>query len=155
MSRPIYETGADRNREDACAQRVCDALGCEMVKLTGEYSRIDRLATWPRGSQRPAFVEIKCRKAFHDQYPTLILSAAKWRYGVTLSQATGGDFYVVASYYDGDWLYAYNPQHVADRAVWLQHGGRTRQTRDPLDVEPVMHIASELFLPLPESASED
>lgn len=154
MSRPIYESNADRGREDRVADRVGAALGCRMVKLTGQYARMDRLAEWPTG-RRHAFVEIKCRKSFHDQYPTLMLSAAKWRDGVDMAEATGGDFYVVASYLDGVWLYAYNPQHVADRAVWLQHGGRTRQTRDPLDVEPVMHIASELFLPLPESASED
>ena len=149
MSRPRYETSADLSREDACAARVSSALSCEMVKLTGQYSRMDRLATWPRAKRRHAFVEIKCRKAMQGTYPTLMLSAAKWRDGVDMAEATGGDFIVVASYLDGDWLYSYHPSHVSQRRVWLEHGGRTRNTRDALDIEPVMHIASDLFLPLP------
>lgn len=152
MSRPLYETNADRGREDACAFRVSVALGCKMVKLTGQYSRMDRLATWPKGFHRHAFVEIKCRKAQYGQYPSLMLSAAKWRDGVDMAEATGGEFVIVASYLDGDWIYTYHPNHVAQQRVWLEHGGRTRNTRDALDIEPVMHISSELFLPLPATS---
>ena len=155
MSRPLYETNADRSREDACAARVSAALGCEMVKLTGQYSRMDRLATWRKSDRRHAFIEIKCRKAQYGQYPSLMLSAAKWRDGIDMAEATGGDFFVVASYLDGDWIYAYHATHVSGHRVWLEHGGRTRNTRDALDIEPVMHIASDLFLPLPAAPSED
>jgi hypothetical protein len=144
LSREQYETQADREREQACVQRFVRTFGYSMHKLTGQYSRLDWLLTPIHGGP-PAWVEVKCRKHAYERHPTVLLSAAKWREGVSMAQATGGEFILLINFLDGDYAYVYSPGHLTSRKVWLEHGGRTRDTRDAGDIEPVMHISSNLF----------
>lgn len=145
MTRPAYESSADRSREQACADRVLASLGhgAMLAKLNGQYSRIDFLALRP--GKKPLWIEIKCRNARMDSYPSLMLSAAKWQAGIELAEATGGLFVVVAAYEDGDCAYTYKREHVESGSVSLIYGGRTKATRDAGDVEPVMLIPKSLF----------
>jgi hypothetical protein len=148
MSRPAYETDEDRKREEACAFRFAERARCNVRKLGGQYARLDWLALWPNTGKQ-AWIEIKCRKVPYNAYPSLMLSAAKWAEGVRLAEATGTMFLVVAAYTDGDYVYAFDPDHLDNHRVRLDYGGRTRATRDTGDVEPVVHISSHLFWKVP------
>jgi hypothetical protein len=143
--RPTYETESDREREEACAKRILSRLGAGamMVKLNGQYSRIDRLALRP--GKKPLWIEIKCRSARSDSYPSLMLSCAKWQAGVEMADATGGQFVIVAAYTDGDYAYTYKREHVNSGEVQVVFGGRTLHTRDAGDVEPVVMIPKQFF----------
>ena len=143
---PLYETDVDRSREQEVADRLSKVVGGKIVKLSGQYARLDRMIVWP--DKRHAFVEIKCRNVGHDAYPTLMLSAAKWREGVEMAWTTGGKFLVVAGYRDGDWAYLYDQRDIDTRAIWCEYGGRTVQTRGSTDIEPVIHIPSTLMIPV-------
>lgn len=144
--RTRYESSADREAEAAAANRLSKALGATVHKLTGQYDRLDYMLVMPE--EIHAFVEIKCRDAGMRAYPTLMLSAAKWREGISLAESTGGKFLVMAAYRDGDLVYVFDRSDVVSRAVWCEYGGRTSSTRDAGDIEPVMHIPTQLMLPL-------
>ena len=148
MTRPAYETEADRKREEACVIRFAERTRCNVRKLSGQYSRLDWLALWPY-SGKQAWIEVKCRKIRYGQYPSLILSAAKWSEGVRLAESTGALFLVLVEYMDGDYVYSFDPDHLDGGTVRLDYGGRTRATRDAGDVEPVVHISSHLFWKVP------
>jgi len=145
LSRPAYETADDRTREQACADRMLSRLGegAILIKLNGQYSGLDRLALRP--GKKPIWLEIKCRAVSREQYPTLMLSVAKWQAGVEMAEATGGLFVVVAAYKDGDCAYTYRREHVEQGTVRVEYGGRTLHTRDAGDVEPVVMIPKSLF----------
>lgn len=144
MTRPAYETEADRIREQKCALRFGIVAKCNMRKLGGQYARLDWLASWPTTGQQ-AWVEVKCRNARFGEYPSLLLSAAKWTEGVKYAEATGSMFIVLAAYEDGDYAYCYDADHLDNHRVRLEYGGRTKAVRDNGDVEPVVHISSNLF----------
>lgn len=141
--RPLYETQQDRLLEEACAEKYAAKMGVRLFKLSDQYRRMDRLAIDDKG--RHAWLEIKCRKVSRGTYPTLMLSVAKWVAGIQMAQATGGSFVVIAGYTDGIWRYRYRPQDVSDGLIRLEYGGRTTQTRDSGDIEPVMHIPTWMF----------
>lgn len=143
MSRPTYESEEDRIREQKCALRFGVAAKCSMRKLHGQYARLDWFASWPSGQQ--AWIEVKCRTARYGQYPSLMLSAAKWAAGVQFAEATGAMFLVLAAYEDGDYVYRFDSDHLDNHRVRLEYGGRTKAVRDNGDMEPVVHISSNLF----------
>lgn len=144
--RPLYESSADRAREAEAVGRLATALGAKVHKLTGQYARLDYMVVLPGNIH--AFVEIKCRNAGLGAYPTLMISAAKWREGISMAEATGGKFLIMAAYKDGDLVYLFDRKDVESKAVWCEFGGRTANTRDTGDIEPVMQIPTRLMLPL-------
>ena len=147
MSRPTYVTSEDVNKAWACVCRLAAAYGYGAYKNPGQYSRIDflLLSQSRRAPGHAIWVEVKCRTHAFGQFPTLLISAMKWKEGIELARTTGAGFCILVNYTDGDYFYGYKPAHVADGRVYLEHGGRTRNTRDGGDIEPVMHIPMSLF----------
>lgn len=149
MTRPQYETNAQRSREWACACRFAHAFNYSFHKLGGQYSRLDGLCLPKQRGQQPVWLEVKCRTHAFAAYPTLLLSAAKWREGVEMAASTGALFVLCVEFTDGDYVYVHDAGDFAAGHVWLDYGGRTNQTRDAGDIEPVVHIAVRKFSRIP------
>lgn len=75
MSRPRYETAADRSREAVAAQRWADAFNGVTVEKLPHGHDADFLATDAKGRQ--ALVEIKTRTCTSSTYPTYHVSRDK------------------------------------------------------------------------------
>lgn len=88
------------------------------------------------------FAEVKSRTNNHDQYPTLMLSLNKWLRMANFSKHTGLFFGVAVEYLDG--IYFYRHKHENADKYKVVEGGRTKNTRDDLDIEWVIHIPVEL-----------
>jgi hypothetical protein len=97
------------------------------------------------------FVEIKCRNCASDKYDTLMISLGKVVAGQELSEISHVPFFIVVNYTDGTFAfkYIYNPD------IRLAYGGRTVQTRDCADEEPVLFIPVKLFVEVPSSDEYD
>lgn len=161
--RPRYETEQDLERETACVSRFLNASknNRTVVKLYDtnnvHYSNLDRFAYDTDSKVAVALIEVKCRSHAFTKYPTLLISAGKWRDGVAFSQACGVPFVILIAFADGDYYYVYRPADVAhgivsqreaklnNDKIWCEWGGRTVNTRDSGDIEPVMHIPMKLF----------
>lgn len=129
----MYESGQDRLNEKGVSERLTEAWGVEFHKMPISYY-LDYLVT--KNGDAVGVAEVKCRKCRHDQYPTLMLSLAKWNHGIDYVRKNGVSFLVVASYLDGLWRYLYDPEDDFS----IKWGGRTAHTRDNADIEPVIHI---------------
>lgn len=145
MTRQRYETPQDVERAYACARDFAVRINYEIWRLSGQYERLDYLLLPKRSGDLPVWLDVKCRSHSYGEYPTLILSAAKWREGVTMAQTTGGHFAVLVRYLDADYAYVYDPLDVKAGKIFLSWGGRTVHTRDRGDIEPVMEIPITLF----------
>jgi len=92
-------------------------------------------------NQKPvAIAEVKCRTNPREQYPTLMLSLAKWMHGKQLAKELAVPFLVVIKWTDGIFWH-----EVTDKSL-ISHGfgGRTDRNDDQ-DVEPVVYIPINLF----------
>lgn len=152
MTRPLYESQQDRDNEQACIKQFCDQFGFTYAKLP-YYKHIDYLLYSATNSRARAWVEIKVRRHNYGRFPTLLLSSLKWAEGLKLSQATGIPFWILIRWENGLFGYAAKQADVDSGQVWLEYGGRTTQTRDEGDIEPVMHIPIKLFHPVRAQAS--
>ena len=133
--RPRYETPEDLNREKAVALLLEGHFGAEAVKLPESY-RVD-YAYFSRGRNPTpvAFCEIKCRNRAYDQYPTMVLSQSKWDVLVKLAKDRWVPVHFATQLLDG--LYLMTCRDVPYDVVV---GGRTVDTRDEWDIEPVVLI---------------
>lgn len=159
--RERFETPEDRERQTQLAKEVARALGWAMRPLVESNSHytLDYFATALGSRRGVAWVEVKRR--FHEfgKYPTIMVSAGKWREGVSLAQTTGLDFWLIFRFDNGVWSFRYAGGEVPSSApaptdfgplgkVWCEWGGRTLNDRDGADAEPVMHLPLKLWSPL-------
>lgn len=114
-------------------EAIESAWGCELHKLPVSY-RVDYCAV--RNRSIKGWVEIKCRQHSLYKYDTLMLSLGKWNFGLDLERTTGKPFFVVARFSCGAIVFA-RASKIDPVIVW---GGRTKQTRDSADLEPVVMI---------------
>jgi hypothetical protein len=130
--RPRYETADDLTRERFVADQLMKVGGLRLQKLPVHYL-VDFFH--PR-----RIVEVKCRQHAHDAYPTLMLSLAKWQAGIYLAHLMHPQtvFVVAAGFTDGIWTCSVAHKALPDYDIKM--GGRTKQTRDGADIEPVVHI---------------
>ena len=133
MSRPLYETSANLSNEQSVAGLIEKRWNVKLQKLPISY-KVDFCAV--RGKEVVAWMEIKCRNHPAGQYPTLMLSVLKWQAGIQLHQSTSAPLFLVARFACGTILYA----EAILTDVEVEYGGRTAQTRDSADVEPVVMI---------------
>ena len=94
-------------------------------------------------NNRPVWIEFKRRSHSYGKYPDVILSALKWWKATSLAARTGGIFSFAVAFDDETRVAHWNPENP-----WtprLSYGGRTRNTRDNADIEPVAHIDIERF----------
>lgn len=124
-----------RVKEEGCVQRLNGAWRHELRKLPISY-RVDRAVI--HGDAILAWLEIKCRTHSFATYDTLLLSMLKWSAGIEWFRVTGLPFVVVASLEDGDFYYVFRDDD--EYTFVITFTGRTKNTRDDGDVEPVIHI---------------
>lgn len=140
--RDWYETDNDLAKESRCMETFTMAYGAVAHKLPVSY-HLDYMVE--REGKATAWAEVKCRNNPSTRYPDLMLSILKWNVGVGLSIHTGLPFILVAGFDDGVFWYRYKPDHT----IPIRWGGRTKNTRDRADIEPVAHIPIPLFTKVP------
>ena len=144
--RPRYETATDRLVEAEVAAMLRDQHQLVCHKLPISY-RVDWIVYAPGPLVNPnrlhGFIELKGRKIPRNQYPTLILSLAKYAAGCDLARITNTAFWVAARWTDGVGFC-----RVDDLVADIQMGGRTDRG-DSADIEPVIHIPISEFQDAP------
>jgi hypothetical protein len=129
--RPLYESSFDLKNENDVSEQLSDLWDCTFHKLPISY-HIDWMLM--KNNKSVAFAELKTRKNSSKQYPTLLLSLAKWIYGNHLSKATSLPFLIIAKWTDG--IFYVNSNNAK---VTFGIGGRTDRN-DNQDIEPVVYI---------------
>jgi hypothetical protein len=138
MTRPEYETPADRARELEVASGVARAWGLEARQLPRRYPVDFALLEFGRVA---AFLEVKVRPGVRsDTYPTLLLSSAKWAGGMGLARDFGIPVFVVARWDDRTGVLLVDPSS----RLPLTFGGR-RDRADWQDEEPCVFLPVRAF----------
>lgn len=142
-----YETEEDRRKAKACVERFAACIGLSLQQLD-QFAPLDYLGRC-LATRRDFWIEVKCRNNTHTAFKTTIIDVAKWNKAVELAKATNGEFCFLVNFTDGDYVYRYEPEHVASGIVFPRMGGRTRDTRDANDIQLVMHVPVKLFRHIP------
>jgi hypothetical protein len=139
--RPAYEK--HKNREDGwqTASDFSKIHGFSFRKNPNQY-RINY--SMVRGGRIECFLEARERTHEFGKYPTEMVTLAKWIAGVEMGRVTGKPVLLAVSYGD-----AQKVVRIAEGAsgVYYGWGGRTDRG-DAQDVEPVIHIPKERFMPI-------
>jgi hypothetical protein len=133
--RPRYETSEDRSHEESFANMLHERAGITAWKLPVSYA-VDFFAL--STEDRPIWIEFKRRHHQFGKYPDVILSALKWWNATSLTSRTGGTLVFAVEFDDQTRVCHWDPDNPWKPRI--SHGGRTRDTRDTADVEPVAHI---------------
>jgi hypothetical protein len=144
MPRKRYETPEDRAKQQEVMDFVQAAWGDKVVHLPKSY-QLDCAGIDDVSGEVEWIGEIKCRNHTSTKYDDLIISLLKFERGRTLTGAAGDrlpmEFYIIVKFEDAVMAHACNfKQHYT-----VTHGGRTLNTRDFEDVEPVVHIPMHMF----------
>lgn len=140
MSRPIYENAKNRQDEVWAQEKIETWARCTLEKLPYK-DHIDWKAY--RNGDLVALIEFKRRTCTKNQYPTYMISSAKWRNGLSMSNTYGVPFILTVRWADG--LYYL---HVKDSVpLTLASGGRWDRG-DDLDVEEMVYVDTNLFKPI-------
>jgi len=99
--------------------------------------RIDWFAT--RNGQASAVIEYKRRFVERNQYDSIFLSLSKWNAGLDFVLKNKLAFVFVAEWNDGIGYLAV-PSADSIKNYQIGFGGRTAQTRDNGDIEPVIYL---------------
>jgi hypothetical protein len=137
--RTQYETRADLSYEQVFVESL-QRVGVIAWKLPVAYA-VDFFAI---ADKRPIWIEFKRRSHTYGTYPDVVLSALKWWHATSLAERTGGTFAFAVAFDDGTRVAHWDPE-----MPWtptFSHGGRTLNTRDSADMEPVAHIEIERFV---------
>jgi len=136
MTRQRYETSSDLSNEQDAIDRFASYSNVDYKKMP-PGSHFD-YAILERGGKRiKGFAEIKCRNIRYGQYPDIMLSWHK----LVAADSIGVPVVLLVRWSDRiGWAYL-------DSSLWatLEWGGRTKDTRDEWDVEPIIKIKNELF----------
>jgi hypothetical protein len=141
--RPIYETASDRYNEGEVLAALTAQWHCEGKKLPISY-HLDYALCVDRTIK--ALIEIKCRSHELRRYPTVFISLNKIINGKQLANEIGVRFLFVVQMADGIFYTGVDNNYTID------FSGRTRNTRDDADVEPVAHFDVRLFKRLKHDA---
>jgi hypothetical protein len=142
MSRPKYETKSDLDNEARGISLVASWAGGVPRKLPAFHAAD---AAVLQKKRIIGFIEYKKRRMSWGKYPTIMLSASKFLNIEALSRLGRPGLFVIFAIEDdaGDvWAIRMPRPDLWLRCEW---GGRTVQTRDDLDIEPVVHFDSSQF----------
>lgn len=139
--RPRYENEYTLSTELVFAKELEAIWSCTLHKLPISY-QIDFSAC--RNGEQIAWVEVKQRSNPHNKYQTYILSVLKWRELVRTSQVTNLPAILAVRFTNID-MYFTIPKNNQDVLLKYEVAGRTKNTRDAADIEPVVHIPIKLF----------
>jgi len=144
MPRKRYETPEDIAKQKEVMAFMSDCWGDKVVLLPRSY-QIDCAGIDDVTGEIDWYGEIKCRTHTSTKYEDLIISLLKFERGRTLIYAAGDrmppEFYIIVKFEDKTMIHRYEPKHNYK----VTHGGRTWQTRDPDDIEPIVHIPMAMF----------
>ena len=149
--RPKYETKSSREAEEDLAHRTLDPYGMKAIRIHELKHRIDMCIKPKATDTIIAWVECKCLNRSYNTKPYNMLSLHKWFHGIQHALFTGLPWYFLISIKEGDYIYTYTQ---GDKFP-IVYGGRTLNTRDSHDVEPVIHIPMKRFIPTAEAFSKD
>lgn len=140
MSRPIYETAEDRDREQKIIEAVCKAFHpCSSHRLPRKYA-LDYFLQFGVDGSAMAWCEVKRRYNKREDYPTYMISLRKVLEGVGHSEATGHAFLIIVQWDDG--IFVANIEDI--KGLRVEMGGRADRF-DSEDIEPVVHIPNDWF----------
>ena len=139
----MYENSDDLTNESTAKKVIEDRWRCRLVKLPRSY-RVDFAAVRDGSERVVSWVEYKRRRMQWGQYPTIVLSLSKLM-AMQEYESLGTPALFVVEDNDGDIRY-YRVGVSGDYKGMLEIGGRTVQTRDPADVEPVVMIPIDRFM---------
>lgn len=142
MTRPIYETTEDRAHESRGAQRLGIYWGAVPKQLPPLYPCDIAMVDPTDDVTIVGWVEYKQRNCMPDTYPDIMLSLHKVLKLRELGQQTAKPIYFSVGFNDGS-VYYVNVKYIPVTNPRL--GGRTQNTRDHGDIEPVIHIPMNLF----------
>jgi hypothetical protein len=138
--RTMYETASDLSNEAAVRSYVAQTFSAEVNKVPLSYG-VDSMVTVD--DKLVAWLEIKCRPGMTwGQYPDVMVSVLKLRAAAGLKASTGIDTYFVVADSTG---VIKSANLCKTSPEWIKYGGRTAQTRDSADIEPVCHIPLDQF----------
>lgn len=139
--RKRHETQEDLDRESRAATIICGVNRCTFTKLNENNYKVD----WAfyRGSL-VGWGEYKRRFCDQSKYKTIFLSLAKWMKGMELSDKTGVPFVFYVEWDNS--LFWYKGDIEQTKKFEIARGGRTDRNENDLgDIEPMIHIPTELF----------
>lgn len=133
MARPRYETQKDLDNEQEIANYLTQAWQCQFIKLEPFKWRVDFLLIGQANTF--AWLEIKTANMRFGQWPFTI-AFKKIEAARALAKTSGYKFILMFRCKDA-LVY-----HVWDfeKEYKFEFGGRTRNTRDSQDIEPVFRI---------------
>jgi len=131
MSRPLYETSADREHESRLVSGLSQKFKCTFEKLPIKMG-MDYAAL--RNGEVVAFFEVKRRSVSSNKYPTYMISVHKLMAAKSLSELTGLPCYLLVEWTDKTGIIKLPPKNMT-----IKMGGRADRN-DPDDIEPVFHF---------------
>ena len=137
--REYYENNTTLKNESDFKHKIMEVWDCSLQKMHSHHI-IDFMLLY--GGTAKAWVEVKCLNKTYNKYPHTILSLSKYMKGVEYYNISGLPFIFATRLEDGDYYYKHNPEHPKFEIIW---GGRTKQTRDKYDIEPVVLIPMVYF----------
>jgi hypothetical protein len=140
MTRPQYESPIDLINENSVIEKMAKMRNLSAIKLPSQY-RIDYALSDISGIRY--WVEVKCRNTASNSYHDYMISMSKWISGKRYYLDTGIDFLLAIRFTNGDYVIKYSDE--IDKRIKYIIKGRTIQTRDEDDIEPVAMIPMELF----------
>jgi hypothetical protein len=136
--REQYESKSDLRKEQLVAAEFEARRGVKLRKMPISY-RTDFLVI--KGGKAVGVLEVKARGIASTDYPTIIVSLGKMMNGIRFHQL-GLPYVIAFAMHDGIYYYAYDEDHSLGM-MNIEYGGRTLNTRDQDDIEPVCHIKVE------------
>ena len=137
--RTYYENSTTLKAEKEFANYLETKWECVLQKMHSHHI-IDFMLT--RNNIAKAWVEVKCLNTTSNAFPCRILSLSKYMKGIEYYKTTGLPFIFAVSLQDGYYFYKHNEKHGNFEIIW---GGRTKDTRDKFDIEPIIKIPTVLF----------
>lgn len=145
MARPTYETNEHLEGERRVIEAIEAMHGVKLVK-TPKYYHIDFCVVDIR-NKVTGWVEVR-NKTFHRQkFDSFYTSLEKYLSVAKMGHLTGFPAYIACGWTDG--IFCKRVLHGDAKKYPITVGGRTVNSRnDPDDIEPVIHIPVDDFLPI-------
>jgi hypothetical protein len=148
--RQQYESNEDRANQQEIADLIGKATSSTPRLVPAHYAEYCDYA-FERSGEIVCFCEVKRRKMRWGQYPDVMLSVHKWMKGLEIARSTAVPWMFAVGVNGASGIEVYGLRvdpEVAMTSVWdneIRFGGRTMQTRDNGDIEPVIHLPCREF----------
>lgn len=142
--RKMYESKKDLSNESDIAERLSHYFKAAFDKMPLSYG-LDFMVT--KNDKVIGVCEVKRRHMAHDKYPSFMISLLKFNKGLDFHYRNGIRFSLAIQFDDGVYRYVYKEGDM-DK-IKIEFSGRTTQTRDSADLEPVVQIPVSMFQKVP------